>query len=295
MVENWLFLLTSDMPAPDDWETPEHAIRAFEELTGLRVTLHDLTVPLWPYLSPERFKHHSPCCLAVKATHDWACMDFEMTRLRSDILSHPDGRCHQCHAGFVEWVMPALIEGKLAWIFFAGQARASNFQPTLDVRKTPAGGSTRHPLQTVSQARSEVILEALRQLRARFMEWYQKHARATREGKSDCKDRAARAHVVRTFLFDHHARQLTVADLARHLGLGESRTIHLVRECFGCGFAALLNQMRLKTAASLLRNSSHSVQEVCYASGFGDLSHFHRTFRRHIGTTPLQYRKSRGP
>jgi AraC-like DNA-binding protein len=280
---------------PDLWETPELAFRAFEELTGLRLAVHDLEVPLWPYLPPERFKHHSPCCLAVKATHDWACMDFEITRLRKEIVGQPDGRCHRCHAGFLEWVMPVFLHDRLAWILFAGQAQAREELPDVfrDVRRSVIQKKAGPALPMVSAARSEIILEALRQLRSRLVEW---QAQVDRAQGTEHKALPAtnRAHGIRSFLFDHHAADPSVADLARHLSLSESRTIHLVSETFGCGFTSLLNQMRLKTAASLLRNTSLPVQEVCYASGFRDLSHFHRVFRKHFRQTPLHYRKMGG-
>lgn len=289
------------MHDPDFWEAPECAIRTFEELTGLHLTVHDIGVPLWPYLPPERFKHRSPCCLAVKARHDWACMDFEVTRLRKEIHQHPEGRCHQCHAGLVEWVIPAFIEGRLAWIFFAGQARLEGPYERIvrDSRSTPFRREGKVAVPAIAEARSAVILEALRQLRARLLEWLAsmqpagEPASSSRMGLGG-KERTSRAHAIRKFLFDHHAEDPSVADLARRLGLGESRTIHVVKELFGCGFAQLLNQTRLKTAASLLRNTSLPVQEVCYESGFQDLSHFHRTFLRQFGMTPLRYRRAAG-
>ena len=50
--------------------------------------------------------------------------------------------------------------------------------------------------------------------------------------------------------------------------------------------------MRLRTAAGLLRATSASIVEVCLDSGFQDLSHFHRLFRRRFGVTPLRYRRT---
>jgi len=275
-------------------------MRAFETLTGLHLTVHDPAASLWPYLPPERFKHCSPGCRAVKARHDWACMDFEITRLRREILEYPEGRCHRCHAGFIEWVIPVLIDERVAWIFFAGQARAEGAYRHLvrDVRTTPRP-ATKIALPSIPETQSAVILEALRQLRSRLLEWHGSlQSSAGREPTPALsppgKDGASRAHSIRSFLFEKHAADPSIRDLARHLGLGESRTIHLVKELFGCGFSRLLNQMRLKTTASLLRNTSLPVQEVCYAGGFQDLSHFHRTFQRHFGLTPLQYRKTAG-
>lgn len=50
-------------------------------------------------------------------------------------------------------------------------------------------------------------------------------------------------------------------------------------------------EMRLCTAASLLRETSLPLIEVALASGFQDVSHFHRFFRRRFGYTPAQYRR----
>lgn len=281
----------------DPWNIPEQAIHSFESLSGLSVTVHEYSIPLWPYLPPERFKHHSPCCLRVKATHDWACTDFEIKRLKKEILNHPEGRCHQCHAGFMEWVIPAMVSDRLAWILFAGQTvpdpSYTNFYR--DIRVTSARNVSAARVQAVTEDRSSVIMEGIRQLNARLLEWHHSllpHIASHRQATG--KDQASRRHSIHTFIMKHHASKSSVRDLARHLGLGESRTIHLVKELFGCGFTELLNQTRLKTASSLLRNTSIPVQEVCDSSGFNDLSHFHRTFRKHFHMTPLKYRKTTG-
>jgi transcriptional regulator GlxA family with amidase domain len=68
------------------------------------------------------------------------------------------------------------------------------------------------------------------------------------------------------------------------------RTSHLVKEVCGLSFRELVIQRRLKAAMELLRQSSLSVLEVTLAAGFEDIAHFHRLFRRRIGTTPLKYR-----
>ncbi|MEI7037645.1 AraC family transcriptional regulator [Fulvimonas yonginensis] len=47
---------------------------------------------------------------------------------------------------------------------------------------------------------------------------------------------------------------------------------------------------RLERAARLLRKSRASVAEVALEAGFGDLSTFHASFRRWLGTTPAAYR-----
>lgn len=286
------------MHRPNLLETPEWAIQVFEDLTGLRIVVHDLNAKLGPFLPPERFRHRSPCCAAVKARHDWACMDFEITRLREQLLDSPEGRYHTCHAGFMEWVLPVFIKDRLAWILFAGQGTAAGpFQHLVrDIRQT----TTKAPVPTLALAsfqepKAQAILEALRQLRARLLAWHDQASallhNPAEPPPSDLKNLAGRRLLIQSFLLRHHTGPARLQDLARTLCLGESRVSHLVKELFGCSYVQLLTQMRLRTASSLLRESALPILDICLNSGFQDLSHFHRCFRKRFSTTPLKYRR----
>lgn len=285
------------MGNPDFSDTPERAIQAFEQHSGLQVVVHDLGSTLGPFLQPERFRHRSPCCIAVKARHDWACVDFEITRLREELPDFPEGRYHRCHAGFVEWVVPVFLKGRLAWVLFAGQRRAARQFPglILDGRATRETSPASERLAVVDETRAESLLESLRQLRSRLLEWHAqavsllKKTRASESGGT--ADMAGRRRLIQRFLHANHAGDARLADLAKELRLGESRASHLVKSLFGRSYVGLLNEQRLRTAAALLRESSLSVVDVCLASGFKELSHFHRQFRRRFGATPLKYRR----
>ena len=279
-------------------EVPEWAIQVFEKQNDLRVVVHDLTTTLGPFLQPERFKHRAPCCIAVKARHDWACVDFEVTRLRAELPDFPEGRYHRCHAGFMEWVVPVFINGRLAWVLFAGQRRAEGDYRQLfrDVRTTPGGEVPAKGMGAMGEADAEAILESLRQLRSRLLEWHRqvsgvlKNTRQPDAGGAG--DMVGRRRVIQNFLHATHTEGATsLAGLAKALHLGESRASHLVKELFGQSYVGLLNELRLRTAASLLRASELSVTEVCLNSGFRDVAHFHRCFRRRFATTPLKYRR----
>jgi AraC-like DNA-binding protein len=99
-----------------------------------------------------------------------------------------------------------------------------------------------------------------------------------------------RAAAIRDFIARWHTQDVGLDDLAAELGLSVSRTSHEVVACCGMGFARLLAEARLGTAAWLLRHSGLSVVEVALASGFGDVSHFHACFRKRFAATPRRYR-----
>jgi AraC-like DNA-binding protein len=54
----------------------------------------------------------------------------------------------------------------------------------------------------------------------------------------------------------------------------------------------MLTDYRIGYATQLLQNTGKSVAEVCYESGFGNLSHFNKQFKLVTNHSPLQYRKA---
>jgi AraC family transcriptional regulator, positive regulator of tynA and feaB len=64
----------------------------------------------------------------------------------------------------------------------------------------------------------------------------------------------------------------------------------------GSGFSDALARRRLEASLALLRDpdAAHlTVTEIAFASGFNDLSTFHRRFRRRYGLTPRAARRTR--
>ncbi|WP_460967882.1 helix-turn-helix domain-containing protein [Spirosoma migulaei] len=57
-------------------------------------------------------------------------------------------------------------------------------------------------------------------------------------------------------------------------GMSLSKLNRLCKQFFGCGPCSYYQTMRLKKAASLLREKQLSVSEVGYGLGFSNLNHF---------------------
>lgn len=54
----------------------------------------------------------------------------------------------------------------------------------------------------------------------------------------------------------------------------------------------LINEHIFLEARSLLKQTPMTIKEIAYWLGFEDQSYFVRAFKRHIGTTPMDYRKA---
>jgi AraC-like DNA-binding protein len=106
--------------------------------------------------------------------------------------------------------------------------------------------------------------------------------------------RAARLRETRAFVIRNAARhELSAALVAAHLGV-TPRYVHMLFESESETFSEFLLGERLARAHRMLvdpRLASRPISTVAFDSGFGDLSHFNRSFRRRFGMTPSQARE----
>ena len=88
---------------------------------------------------------------------------------------------------------------------------------------------------------------------------------------------------------------LDVATLAGVAHLSEAHFIREFRRAFGETPHQYLLTRRLERAAELLRNTDHSVSDVCLTVGLRSLGSFTTSFRRVYGKTPTEYRAAHPP
>lgn len=97
-------------------------------------------------------------------------------------------------------------------------------------------------------------------------------------------------HDLRILLWSRVDHAWTVADLAREMGLSESRTSHLYRRYFGVSPIDDLIAARLERAKALLVAEPVPVSHIAERCGFSSVYYFPRLFRRRVGMTPTEYR-----
>jgi AraC-like DNA-binding protein len=88
---------------------------------------------------------------------------------------------------------------------------------------------------------------------------------------------------------------LEVEDLARAAGLSKAHFSREFRRTFGESPYVYLLTRRLERAAALLRNTDHSVAEICLEVGLQGVGSFTTSFKRTYGMTPSAYRDSFPP
>jgi len=94
------------------------------------------------------------------------------------------------------------------------------------------------------------------------------------------------------FIQDHFRENITMHDLARHMGYSYNYASHLFRRCFPMGFCETVNMHRLEEAARLLRDNPESMIDVADKAGFSTIRSFNSAFRKRFSLTPSEYAKS---
>lgn len=93
-------------------------------------------------------------------------------------------------------------------------------------------------------------------------------------------------------LQDNMAGELSLQDMADHLGYSYSYVSKRIRQIFGVSFSTLLAQYRVANAKSLLNTGNYTVSQAALASGFGSIRTFNRVFSQVTGQTPSGYLSS---
>jgi len=85
--------------------------------------------------------------------------------------------------------------------------------------------------------------------------------------------------------------ELRLNDLAEELNLSRHHTSQIINEHFDTNFFDFVNNYRIEEAKELLsKESSLSITDIIYASGFNNRVSFYKTFKKHTGTTPTDFR-----
>ncbi|HUB76625.1 MAG TPA: AraC family transcriptional regulator [Solirubrobacteraceae bacterium] len=92
-----------------------------------------------------------------------------------------------------------------------------------------------------------------------------------------------------------YAEPIGVAAMASAAGLSRAHFSREFARAFGESPGAYLLTRRLERAAALLRNTDHSVTEVCFEVGLTSVGSFTTSFRRIYGQTPTRYRAANPP
>ena len=87
----------------------------------------------------------------------------------------------------------------------------------------------------------------------------------------------------------------TLPNLAETIGCSVNHLSQVINSGFGMSFFDYVNRFRIEHAKCLLTHAEHhngAVLKIAFAVGFNSNSAFYAAFKKHVGQTPAQFRRS---
>lgn len=92
------------------------------------------------------------------------------------------------------------------------------------------------------------------------------------------------------FMKDHYQEKLDLQTVADNLFISTWYLCKVLKKEVDNSFVQLLNEIRISEAKRLLVETNYKIYEICEKVGYTDTPYFTKTFKKHIGMTPNQYR-----
>lgn len=93
------------------------------------------------------------------------------------------------------------------------------------------------------------------------------------------------------FVREHFQRTISLEEIAATVNMTVPAFCRYFKKQSGKTFTQFVNEFRIVHACKLLSESSISITEVAFESGFSNFSHFNKVFRKITGKNPSAYRK----
>ena len=93
------------------------------------------------------------------------------------------------------------------------------------------------------------------------------------------------------FIHDHFHLDLSLDDVAGHVGMGTSYFSTYFKQETGQSFVEYLTALRLEKAKQLMQDPNLRLYEIAGKVGYNDVKYFSRVFKKATGVTPAEYRQ----
>jgi AraC-like DNA-binding protein len=94
------------------------------------------------------------------------------------------------------------------------------------------------------------------------------------------------------YMNGNYGKQITLAEVSKIANMPEASFSRFIKKRTGNTFVESLNEIRLGNATRMLIDTTQSIAEIAYHSGFNNISHFNRIFKKKKNCTPKKFREN---
>lgn len=93
------------------------------------------------------------------------------------------------------------------------------------------------------------------------------------------------------YILQNYSEDIKLADVATIANYSQAAFCHFFKQHTRKTFIQFLIEVRVSKACKMLRSSDLNVSQICYDSGFNNVSNFNRHFKKITGLSPTAYTK----
>lgn len=271
-----------------DKEKIERVLSDFYSSTGIAITLYDAsetiiaTSPIFAeFCSYIRSKRQ---CVKNCDTSNFVHMK-EVSECRRIT-------CYSCHAGLKEIILPIIYEDVLIAYLQIGQLRDEDVGDTSAEKLAAIArqyGLDADKLISLYEKTTAISQEKLRSvcnileilIKSFWMEGLISDSRSMLSVK------------IERYIEEHLSERIYIEDLCNKFFLSKNAIYELFRKEFNTTVNDFILQKRMRKAQKLLESELNlNITQISLLCGFSDYNYFIRSFKKHIGITPLKFRKA---
>jgi AraC-like DNA-binding protein len=93
------------------------------------------------------------------------------------------------------------------------------------------------------------------------------------------------------FMLANYSREIRLEEIAEIAHMSSTAFCRYFKHHTRKTYSRFLNEIRVGQACKMLVDDKLSISNICYSSGFNNISNFNRQFKKITGFTPSQYQK----
>lgn len=99
-----------------------------------------------------------------------------------------------------------------------------------------------------------------------------------------------RIRMVYQHVMEHFREEVSIPALATKLNISEPAFYKFIKKSTKKTYTQIINEFRINHAGKLLMSTDRSITEICFESGYNNVSYFNRKFKQLMGMTPDGFR-----
>ena len=109
--------------------------------------------------------------------------------------------------------------------------------------------------------------------------------------KVEVESESKRILKVKNYIDEHYKDEINLEQLADLVGMTSTSFSRYFKQRTGKNFLEYIIDIRLGHAARMLIDTTDSISEICWRTGFNTLTNFNRLFRKRKGCNPTEFRE----